>query len=131
MMTDTIADMLTRIRNAAYARHERVIIPFSRLKLALAGILVREGFLESAEEGVEGGKSAIIVRLKYDAAGKSAITAIKRVSTPGRRLYRKRNELPHVLNEYGIAVVSTPRGLMTNREARQKGMGGEIICEVY
>lgn len=131
MMTDTIADMLTRIRNAGSAGHERVVIPFSKLKLSLGGILVREGYLAAAEEAVEAGKPVIIARLKYDASGKSAITAIKRISTPGRRLYRKQDELPHVLNDYGIAVVSTPQGLMTNRQARKAGVGGEIICEVY
>jgi small subunit ribosomal protein S8 len=131
MMTDTIADMLTRIRNAASARHERTTVPFSKLKFALAKILEREGYVLSVEQASDSGKPSIDIKLKYDVSKKPAITSIKRISTPGRRVYKSVSEIPHVLNNYGISIISTPAGLMTNREAKKNNVGGEIVCEVY
>jgi len=130
-MTDPIADMLTRIRNAALARHEKLSIPTSKLKRSIAAILEKEGYIESADEHEVGGRKQLVLKLKYDETGKPAITKIARISTPGRRVYRKKEELPNILNGYGVAVVSTPAGLMTNRDARKQGLGGEIICEIY
>jgi len=131
MMTDPIADMLTRIRNAVLARHEKVSIPSSKLKRAIAAILEKEGYVQSVNEKEERGQKQLVLTLKYNESGVPAITTISRVSTSGRRVYRKKEELPNVRNGYGMAVVSTPEGLMTNREARKRKLGGEIICEIY
>jgi small subunit ribosomal protein S8 len=129
MMTDPIADMLTRIRNAQRARSRQVEIPFSKLKMAIISILQKEGYVGDAEK-VGDTHPLIVVNLKY--TGKEpAIQSITRESTPGHRAYLKAEELPRVLNDYGIAVVSTSRGLMTNKEARKLGIGGELICSVY
>ncbi|MEI6288281.1 MAG: 30S ribosomal protein S8 [bacterium] len=133
-MTDPIADMLTRIRNAIRVRKTEVAIPFSKLKLGLLKILKQEGFVSGYEElkvGEDGNKfGGLIVKLKYN-EGQSAIASIKRVSKPGRRVYAAKDELPKVLNNYGIAIISTSAGLMTNREARKAGLGGEVVCEIY
>lgn len=131
MMTDPIADMLTRIRNAQAARRPQVLIPFSKLKQALAAILEREQYLAGCSESNEAGAPHLVLRLKYNAEGKPVISSLKRVSRPGRRVYSKKDELPKVLNNYGLALISTPAGLMTNKEAKKRGLGGEIICEVY
>lgn len=129
MMTDPIADMLTSIRNAQRA-HKRVIeVTYSKLKENLARILLAEGYLDAVEKA-EADRPALRITLKYD--GKTpAIQSIKRESKPGHRLYVKGEELPRVLNDYGIAIVSTSLGLMTNKEARKKGIGGEIICSIF
>jgi len=130
MYSDSIADMLTRIRNAQKARHARVAVPFSKLKKGIADILVREGYVESVESEEQGVQKSLILALKYD--GKQPrITAIKRESKPGHRMYRKADELPKILNDYGIAILSTSKGLMTNKQARKDGVGGEIICSIY
>jgi small subunit ribosomal protein S8 len=131
MMTDPISDMLTRIRNGALARKSEVRIPFSKLKFSLAKLLEREEFIRSAREESEAGRPTLAIDLVYDGTGKPAIREIQRVSRPGRRVYAKAGALPKVLNDYGIAVISTPQGLMTNKEAKKRGLGGEIICEVY
>lgn len=130
-MTDPISDMLTRIRNAQIARHSEVEMPFSKLKQAVAKILNAEHYLRSVDEKEEGGKKSLVLTLAYQENGTPAIKDIRRISRPGRRVYRKKGELPKVLSGYGIALVSTPEGLMTNREAAKKGLGGEIICEVF
>ena len=129
MMTDPIADMLTRIRNAHMAKKTNVAIPFSKFKLALANILLKEGYI-GAVETPEGMPKMLHVTLKYENK-LPAIQSVVRESTPGHRVYKKANELPHVLNGFGIAIVSTSQGLMTNNDAREKGLGGEVVCSVY
>ena len=131
MMTDPISDMLTRIRNGQAARHSEVRLPFSNLKHKLALLLARERYLKNVETKQEGGKKFLVLDLRYNADGAPAIKSVKKISTPGRRVYCKKDELPKVLSGYGLALISTPAGLMTNKEARQQGLGGEIICEVY
>lgn len=129
MMTDPIADMLTRIRNASRSSKKEVEVPFSNLKKSLAEIFARAGYLEKVEE-VKVGKSNLRLTLKYYGSV-PAITHIKRVSTPGHRRYIKAKDVETVLNGYGLSVISTPSGLLTNKEARAKKMGGELICEIY
>lgn len=129
MMTDPIADMLTRIRNAQMARRASVEIPASKLKKAIVQILQSNGYVGDISES-EGMPNKLVVELKYH--GKMpAIRSLKRESKPGHRLYKKSEEMPRVLNDYGIAIVSTSKGLMTNKDARTQGIGGEIICSVY
>lgn len=129
MMTDPIADMLTRIRNAQKARKSDVVLSYSKLKMRIAEILRENGYLAQVEKR-DGTPASIAIALSYD--GKNpAIRAVNRESTPGHRMYRKADDLPRVLNDYGIAIVSTSRGLMTNKEARKLGIGGEVICSVY
>lgn len=129
MMTDPIADMLTRIRNAQAVRKSTATIPFSKVKKAIADILVREGYLASVEQ-TNDMPQTLVVGLKYDGK-RPYIQSLKRESTPGHRMYRKADELPKVLNGYGMAIVSTSKGLMTDGEARQASIGGEVICSVY
>ncbi len=133
-MTDTIADMLTRIRNSSKVKKDKVFIPFSKVKLEIAKILKREGFIADFSEikpDTEGYKfGGLEVTLKYD-EGQSAINTINRVSKPGQRQYVSKDELPVVLNNYGIAIISTSSGMMTNRQAKKAGLGGEVVCEVY
>ena len=130
MTTDPIADMLTRIRNAQIARLERTDIPLSRLKLGVAELLKREGYVADvrSEEGTPG---KITVTLKYGQGHKGAIVGLKRLSRPGRRLYVGCTELPKIKNGLGVAILSTSRGLMTDKDARQQGIGGELLCEVW
>ncbi len=130
MFTDPISDFLTRIRNAQAARHDTTSAPGSKIKRAIADILVREGFLESASEQTEEGKKTLTVTLKYNAKV-PAIRSIRRVSHPGRRIYSKSSDLVSVLSGQGISIISTSVGLMTNKEARRRKLGGEIICEVF
>lgn len=129
MMTDPIADMLTRIRNGQAARKAEVRMPSSRLKAAIARVLKDEGYIEDYSVTEEGGKPVLTVRLKYY-RGEPVIERIERVSKPGLRVYRGREELPKVMGGYGIAVVSTSKGVMSDREARRAGHGGEVICIV-
>ena len=129
MMTDPIADMLTRIRNAQMAKKSRVEFVFSKMKKAVADILVAEGYLEKAEK-IEGTPAKLFLGLKYFDK-EPAIHSIKRESRPGHRRYCKASELPNVVNGYGVAIVSTPQGIMTNKAARLAKMGGEVICSVY
>lgn len=132
MMTDPIADMLTRIRNAQKAGKKTVEIPWSKLKLKIAEILREEGYVEQIaieDEGVPA-QSRLLVTLKYQDK-EPAIRMIKRESKPGFRVYRRAEEMKTVLNGYGISIISTSRGLMTNKEAKKQGVGGEIICSVY
>lgn len=128
-MTDPISDMLARIRNATLARKTEVMVPYSGIKAKLAEILVREGYLSAVEE-VTAPHRSLKVQLAYR-GGQPAIRNLKRISTPGRRTYVKHVELPRVLSGLGLAIVSTSHGLMTNREAKEKRVGGEVICEIY
>ena len=130
MMSDPISDMLTRIRNAVSARKSEVCVPYSTMKFAIAKILEREGFVSQTESFTEAKIPQLRIQLKYEATG-SQIHDVRRVSRPGHRVYMKASELPRVLSNLGIAIVSTPNGLMTNKEARSRRLGGEIICEVY
>lgn len=129
-MTDPIADMLTRIRNASTVKKAEVVLPFSKIKYQIAEILKESGWLKDVEK-IKGKFAQIRVELKYDKDGQSTILSIKRISKPGRRIYVDKNNLPVVLNNLGIAIISTSRGLMTNREAKRKSLGGEVICEIY
>ncbi len=130
MYTDPISDFLTRLRNAQQARLESVAAPSSRMKFTIAKILEREGFVEAVSETVDGPKKMLTVKLKYDGR-EPIIRSIIRVSTPGRRVYRGAGELPRVLSDLGIAIVSTSAGVMTNKEARKRKLGGEVLCEIY
>lgn len=130
-MTDPIADMLTRIRNALVVKREVVEIPVSNTKKAIAKILLDEGYISGFEVKGEGIDSKIVVTLKYGAKGEKVITGLKRISKPGLRIYAGYDELPRVLNGMGIAIVSTPKGVMTDREARKLHHGGEILAYVW
>lgn len=132
-MTDPIADMLTRIRNGLTAKHQLVNIPASKVKVAIANILVEEGYVKSAsiikdEKGVQ---DTIQVELKYGANNSKVITGLKRISKPGLRVYAKSEELPRVLNGLGIAIISTSKGILTDRKAREMGAGGEVLAYVW
>lgn len=126
-MTDPIADMLTRIRNAQLAHQHEVVVPYAKLKYALAQVLEREGWITGLAALEQNTKLKIL--LKYD-QNQPLITSLKRVSTPGRRVYVSRHQLPNVMNNFGTAIISTPKGLMTSREARKAKLGGEVICEI-
>ena len=130
-MTDPIADMLTRIRNAIAANHPRVDIPGSKLKMELARILKEEGYINNFVVKGEGIKYMIRIFLRYDAKGVSSITHLSRVSKPGRRVYVGSQGVPKVLGGFGINIVSTSRGLMSGKKARHDNIGGEILAEVY
>lgn len=129
MLHDPIADFLTRLRNALAAGMDTVTAPSSKLKYRIAKILEAEGLIESVEEKADGAKKTLTVVLTYD--GKRArMRSVKRVSKPGLRIYRKANELPRVMSDLGFAIISTPAGLMTNKEARRRKLGGEVLCEI-
>jgi small subunit ribosomal protein S8 len=130
-MTDPIADMLTRIRNAIVAKHSRVDIPGSKLKLEVARILKEEGYINNFVTKGEKPKFTIRVFLRYDAKGVSSITHLSRVSRPGRRVYVGATQIPKVLGGYGVNIVSTSRGLMSGKQARQENVGGEILANIY
>ena len=131
VMTDPIADMLTRIRNANSALHETVEIPASKMKAAVLAILKDEGFVKEVET-IENEKHAILkVTLKYGSNNEKVITGIKRISKPGLRVYAKKEELPRVLGGLGIAVISTSKGIMSDKQARKEGLGGEVIAYVW
>ncbi|OGZ17752.1 MAG: 30S ribosomal protein S8 [Candidatus Nealsonbacteria bacterium RBG_13_36_15] len=129
-MIDPITDMLNRIRNAKAVLHPTVNIPFSNLKYEIAKILEKQGFIQKVDKRGRKTKKTIEITLKYD-NGVSAIFGLKRISRPGQRIYTKAKELKPVKGGYGIAIISTPDGLMTNKEARKKGLGGEILCEIW
>jgi small subunit ribosomal protein S8 len=130
-MTDPIADFLTRIRNAITARKANVEIPASRLKLRLAELLREEGFVASVAERHDGPQGTLVVTLRYDARNRCAIEGLRRVSRPGQRLYVGKDQVPRVRSGLGISVLTTSRGVMTDRAARRAGLGGELICEVW
>lgn len=130
-MTDPIADMLTRIRNANMVSHETVEIPSSKLKVELAKLLKSEGFIDGYEVKEDGKFKVLVVTLKYDERRKPVITKLERISKPGLRNYCKAKNLPKVLGGLGIAIVSTSKGLLTDRKARKENIGGEVLCYVY
>lgn len=131
MMTDPIADMLTRIRNAQMAKHKQVVIPGSTMKLGLARILAAEGYIRGFDESQEGPQTQLRITLRYDANRKPLISGLERISKPGRRIYSQKNEVPWVNSGLGVAILSTPKGLMTGRDARRAGVGGEVVCYVW
>ncbi len=131
MLTDPVADMLTRIRNANQALHEKVTMPTSKLKEEIARILAAEGYIDGYEVVGTGARRTLSVTLRYAANRKRVIEGLRRVSSPGRRVYVGAGELPRVLGGLGVAVVSTSQGLLPDREARQRKLGGEILCEVW
>jgi small subunit ribosomal protein S8 len=131
MTTDPIADMLTRIRNAMAVRHKQVLMPSSKTLVAIARILKEEGFIQNFEVTKEKPQSQLRIILKYDQKRKSLVTGLERISKPGKRVYVKRQEIPWVLSGLGVAILSTPRGVMTGRKARKLGVGGEVICYVW
>jgi small subunit ribosomal protein S8 len=130
-MTDPIADMLTRVRNGLMVRKSFVLVPSSRLKVAIAQILLEEGFIQGYEVTNERPQPNIRLWLKYDKKRRPVVAGLKRVSKPGRRVYKGKRELPWVFSGLGIAIVSTPKGVMTDREARRHGVGGEVLCYVW
>ena len=130
-ITDPIADMLTRIRNAGSARHETVDIPNSKMKKAIAEILLEEGYIKSFDIREDGVAKYIHIDLKYGPNKQRVITGLKRISKPGLRIYARKDQLPKVLNGLGIAIISTSRGIMTDREARKQGVGGEVLAYIW
>jgi small subunit ribosomal protein S8 len=130
-MTDPVADMLARLRNAISARHQKVDVPASKLKLEIARILKEEGYISNFKPVEEEGRKLLRLFLKYGNNNEAIITRVQRVSRPGCRVYVGRNEIPRVLGGLGITILTTPRGVMTGREARRAGVGGEVLCEIY
>ena len=131
LITDPIADLLTRIRNALTAKHETVSVPASNMKKAIADILVNEGFIKSAEVVENNGHKEIVITLKYGAKNQKVISNLKRISKPGLRVYCGYEELPSVLGGLGIAIISTSKGVMTDKEARKLKIGGEVLAYVW
>jgi small subunit ribosomal protein S8 len=131
MMTDPIADMLTRIRNAALARHDRTEMPHSHLKEHVAKVLKGEGFVDDVRVTEGEGRKTLTVVLRYGRDRESAIDGIRRVSTPGRRVYVRHDRIPRVLSGMGVSILSTSRGVMTDKDARKQRVGGELLCEVW
>lgn len=131
MSNDPIADMLTRIRNASMVNHKQVVVPSSKVKVAIAQILKAEGFIDNFAVTNEQPQANLVMRLKYTGRGDSVITGLERVSKPGKRVYTGHRDIPWVRAGLGISIVSTPKGLMTGREARKSKMGGEILCNVW
>ena len=131
VMTDPIADMLTRIRNANMAYKEEVEMPASNMKHRIAEILVREGYVQDVQVQGEGKDRKILVHLKFGPNRQRTINGIKRISTPGRRVFARRGEIPRVLGGLGIAILSTSQGLLTDRQASKRGVGGEVIAQVW
>lgn len=131
-VNDTIADMLTRIRNANMARHQTTQVPSTKMTRALALVLKEEGFIADYEETGEGVKKYLVIALKYKGKNKQPIiTTLNRVSRPGLRVYKNHKELPRVLGGIGIAIISTSSGIMTDRQARKQGIGGEVLCQIW
>ncbi|WP_416676468.1 30S ribosomal protein S8 [Egbenema bharatensis] len=129
---DTIADMLTRIRNANLARHQTTEVPSTKMTRSIAKVLQEEGFITEFSEQEDGPKRSLVISLKYKGRNRRPIiTALKRVSKPGLRVYSNRKELPRVLGGIGIAIISTSSGIMTDRDARRQGLGGEVLCYVW
>ena len=131
VMTDPIADLLTRVRNANSARHEVVEVPSSKVKKAVANILLEEGYVKGIEEYNDGVIPMMRIALKYGPSKERVITGLKRISKPGLRVYCKAEEVPKVLNGLGVAVISTSQGVLADREARKLGLGGEVICYIW
>nr|YP_009059284.1 ribosomal protein S8 [Eunotia naegelii]AHI51231.1 ribosomal protein S8 [Eunotia naegelii] len=132
MVTDTISDMLTRIRNANMVKHQIVQIPSTKMSLAITAILKEEGFIEDFENYIENAKKYLLISLKYSGKSrKPVICKIERVSKPGLRVYTNSKKLPRVLDDLGIAIISTSRGVMTNLKAKELGIGGEVLCYIW
>lgn len=131
VMTDPIADMLTRIRNGNNAKHETVDIPASNMKKAIANILLEEGFIKGYDVIDDGKQGIIRIQLKYGKDNEKIISGLKRISKPGLRVYVKSDEIPRVLGGLGIAILSTSKGIITDKVARKEGVGGEVICYVW
>ena len=129
-LTDPVADLLARVRNALGARHQKVDVPASKLKAEIARILKEEGYISNYKMAEEEGHKVLRIYLKYGPNNEAAIFEIKRISRPGCRVYVKRNEIPRVLGGLGVNILTTPRGVMTGRQARKEGVGGEVLCEV-
>ncbi|HEU5453511.1 MAG TPA: 30S ribosomal protein S8 [Terriglobales bacterium] len=130
-LTDPVADFLARIRNAIRARHQKVDVPASKLKLEMARILKEEGYIANFKPTEEEGHKVLRIYLKYGPNNEAAISRLERVSKPGCRVYVGRTEIPRVLGGMGINILTTPRGVMTGRDARKQGVGGEVLCEIY
>jgi len=132
VVTDTISDMLTRIRNATMVKHQIVQIPVTKMSVAIANILKEEGFIVGFENYQDGNRQYLLLSLKYTGKSRnSVISEIKRVSKPGLRVYANSKELPKVLDNLGIAIMSTSRGVMTNLKAKELGIGGEVLCYIW
>ena len=132
MTNDTIADMLTRIRNASIAKHQIVQIPSTKITKAIAGVLLNEGLIESFEELCNGLQGSLLLSLKYSGTNRQpVIEKIQRISKPGLRVYSNSKKMPRVLCGFGTAIISTSRGLMTDRQARSEGLGGEVLCYIW
>ena len=131
LVTDPIADMLTRIRNALNAKHEDVIVPASNEKIAIAQILLDEGYILAFDKKEEGNKKNILITLKYDENGESVIQGLKRISKPGLRIYAQKDKLPKVISGLGIAIISTNKGIVTDKVARSLNVGGEVLAYVW
>lgn len=131
VMTDPVADMLTRVRNANVARHEKLELPASKLKTELADILKREGFVRDYEVKEDSKQGVLRIYMKYGAKEERVITGLRRISKPGKRVYAKANEVPRVLNGLGIAVVSTSNGVLSDKEARTQAVGGEVLAYIW
>jgi len=131
MMTDPIADMLTRIRNAIKVKADKVDIPASRMKIEISKILKEEGFIKSYKIIKDKKQGIIRINLKYTPEGDSVISNLQRISKPGRRVYVSKDEIPHVMGGLGIAILTTSQGVMTDKECRHKGVGGEVICYIW
>ncbi len=130
-LTDPVADFLTRIRNAMRARHQKLDVPASKLKAEIARILKEEGYIANFKPTEENGMKVIRVYLKYDTNNQSVIRDLKRISRPGCRVYQGKDDIRRVQNGLGIAILTTPKGVMTGRQARREGVGGELLCEVW
>jgi small subunit ribosomal protein S8 len=131
MMTDPISDLLTRIRNAGQARHAELVCPSSKLKLAVAKVLVANGYLDTVAVEAQEGKPVLRIRLRYATDGRFLIDGVRRVSKPSLRRYVDVRHIPQVRRGLGLAVLSTPRGVLSDREAREQNVGGELVCEVW
>jgi small subunit ribosomal protein S8 len=131
MVNDPIADMLTRIRNANMVRHTQVVMPSSKIKASIAKILTEEGFIKGYTVTDDKPQPKLVLQLKYAGRGKPVITGLERVSRPGRRVYTSYSDVPWVRSGLGISILSTPKGLMTGRQARREKVGGELICNVW
>lgn len=130
-MTDPIADLLTRMRNALMAKHDRLDVPHSKLKQNICGLLKSEGYIEDFSTVEQEPQNSLRIYLRYNREGVPAVRLIKRISKPGRRVYRGADDIKPVLNGLGVAIISTSKGLVTDRQAREQRIGGEILCEVW
>jgi small subunit ribosomal protein S8 len=130
-VNDPIADFLTRIRNAQMAKHETAEIPHSKMKADIARILKEEGYINDFSERGSDAEKVLVVELKYGPDGQRAIAGLRRMSRPGRRVYRKQRDIPRVLDGLGVAILSTSQGVLTDHQARRQGIGGEVLCFVY